>query len=162
VLWDVIAAQRLGRLPVDGYPGFDKHGYDSLDFVKTSFSRYAALDIDNEVGTFVSFQVCQHLPPIVFRPVPTINKLLKEATNMELHKSVHGNSALRGGGGGKNGSWVGLRRESISATSEWALAPLFSCVPCGVLLDVIGELLKETQLVVLSERLGMLSSAVLG
>ena len=129
------------------------------------------------LSLFVSAQVCSHLPPIVFRPVPTINKLLQDCKSAWsdknknknksgrtgrkniLHNSIHGNALLSQA---QHKTWIELRRESISATSEWALAPLFSVVPCHILLDVLGELLKENQLVVLSERLGMLSSAVLG
>ena len=57
VLFDVLAAGRIGRIPVDGCPGPDKHGYDTLDFIGQTFSRYAKLSLDNEIGTFVSFQV---------------------------------------------------------------------------------------------------------
>ncbi|GMH71399.1 hypothetical protein TL16_g05638 [Triparma laevis f. inornata] len=166
VLWDVIAAQRIGRLPVDGAPGFDKHGYDTLDFIKQTFIRYSTVNIDGDVGEFVSFQVCSHLPPITFRPVPTINKLLKDCTESTRESILYNSMNISGGELGlidrfKN-PWNKLRRESISATKEWALPPLFSVVPADILADVIGELMKETQLIVLSTKLSMLSSTVLG
>jgi len=118
---------------------------------------------------FVSFQVCNHLPPITFRPVPTINKLLNDCS-MSTRESIMCNSlfgskmvqSVGNGGGEFRNPWNKLRRESISATKEWSLPPLFSVIPVDILCDVVGELLKETQLVVVSERLSMLSSAVLG
>ena len=148
VLWDVIAAQRIGRLPVDGAPGFDKHGYDTLDFIKQTFIRYSTVNIDGDVGEFVSFQVrrdidiqrrcfrltplplpqvCNHLPPITFRPVPTINKLLKDCT-ASTRESIMYNSMKNSHGDFERfrNPWNRLRRESISATKEWALPPLFS------------------------------------
>ncbi|GMH56144.1 hypothetical protein TrST_g3041 [Triparma strigata] len=165
VLWDVIAAQRIGRLPVDGAPGFDKHGYDTLDFIKQTFIRYSTVNIDGDVGEFVSFQVCSHLPPITFRPVPTINKLLKDCTESTRESILYNSMNMSGGGDLSDrfkNPWNKLRRESISATKEWALPPLFSVVPADILADVIGELMKETQLIVLSTKLSMLSSTVLG
>ena len=167
VLWDVIAAQRIGRLPVEGCaPGFDRHGYDTLDFIKQTFIRYSKVNIDGDIGEFVSFQVCSHLPPITFRPVPVINRLLKDC-KASARESIMFNSL--GSSISSNqiresfrSPWNKLRKESISATKEWSLPPLFSVVPAGILCDVIGELLKETQLVVTSERLSMLSSTVLG
>ncbi|GMI37119.1 hypothetical protein TrRE_jg12431 [Triparma retinervis] len=171
VLWDVIAAQRIGRLPMEGGVGADKHGYDTLDFIKQTFIRYSTVNIDGGVGEFVSFQVCNHLPPITFRPVPTINKLLKDCTTSTRESIMYngmfgGSRMVQSVGGGSccefKNPWNKLRRESISATKEWSLPPLFSVIPADILCDVLGELLKETQLVVLSERLSMLSSAVLG
>ena len=163
VLWDVIAAQRIGRLPVDGAPGFDKHGYDTLDFIKQTFIRYSTVNIDGDVGEFVSFQVCNHLPPITFRPVPTINKLLKDCT-ASTRESIMYNAMKNSQGDFERfrNPWNRLRRESISATKEWALPPLFSVIPSDILVDVISELMKETQLIVLSNKLSMLSSTVLG
>ncbi len=158
VLWDVLAAQRIGRIPVDGNPGHDQHGYDTLDFIRETFVRYSTVNINNEVGTFVSFQVCNHLPPIIFRPVPTISRLLTSAKADHLLKSIQGPDS----DASKSKTWIKLRRESVSATSEWSLTPLFSVVPKEVLCDVLAALMQETQLVVLSERLGMLSSTVLG
>ena len=70
--------------------------------------------------------------------------------------------SVEGGSRKFRNPWNKLRRESISATKEWSLSPLFSVIPPEILCDVVGELLKETQLVVISERLSMLSSAVLG
>jgi hypothetical protein len=165
VLWDILASQRIARMPVgDMTPGADLIGYDTLDFVKDTVVRYGDLNIDTPIGTFVSFQVCNHLPPIVFRPVTSITKLLTacerdERVKKGIRQSIHGN-VLNSVNTTK--SWVELRRESISATSSWSLATLFSMVPLDILVQVIGELLKETQLIVLSNRLSMLSSTVLG
>jgi len=50
VLWDVIAAQRIGRLPMEGGVGADKHGYDTLDFIKQTFIRYSTVNIDGDIG----------------------------------------------------------------------------------------------------------------
>ena len=50
VLWDVIAAQKIGRLPMEGGVGADKHGYDTLDFIKQTFIRYSTVNIDGGVG----------------------------------------------------------------------------------------------------------------
>lgn len=137
VLFLLLSAQRIARMPVDGCPGHDSHGYDTFEFHKQVFQKYSMVNL-NEIVEYQEFSVCEHLPPVAFKFPESL--LLRN----------------------KESNWIESRKNSIKATSKWALPCLFSMLSLEKIIKVVSLALNEQSVIVVSAKYGVCSSAVLG
>jgi len=147
LVFDILAAQRIARFPVhDGAPGFDRHGYDTFTFLKGVVERFEqSVKPGENQEEFKEFRVCEHLPTIAYKFPPLFSKLFS---------SRHPPSSVS--------DWTQNRLISLNQTSPWSLPVLFSTIPMHAMLKILHLLLIETPTVLISSKVGVASSAVLG
>ncbi|CBJ27555.1 DENN (ISS) [Ectocarpus siliculosus] len=175
ILWDLLAAERIMRMKLTaerrgGLTASDEIAEAALlsnrvEELLLAVSRRYMRQAVPAPGETVRFQVHPDLPEIHYQ--------------RGAMAEFHGGHQIKNSGPNNNNvgfasydSFASLRgdcipphvkdgREMIDGVAAWALPGTLSLIPVDILVAVVGALMCEYQVIVVSENLGLLSSAVL-
>ncbi|CAM9491829.1 unnamed protein product, partial [Scytosiphon promiscuus] len=174
VLWDLLAAERIMRMKMTA----KRRGKltASVEAEETALLASRMDELLHDVsGRFILQPVPAPGKAVRLQVHPDLPEIRYQRTEMAEFRGVHQiniRSPERKVNIVSYDSFAGLRgdripqhvkdsREMIDAVAAWALPATLSLIPVDVLVAVLGALMCEYQVIVVSEDLGLLSSVVL-